>query len=244
MKGAKIQKYISLTLYAVIMLFFVYHAIEAIATMMGFTSLPEFSLNEYGIADNRELILLQCILGIIVIHVPFIIEKFGKYRFPLPFTVIYDAFLFGAIYFGEVQDFYITVDLWDDVLHALSSILLGLFAFMLVYLLNKKKSKNVTKIISPLFISIFAFAFVVMAGAFWEIYEFTFDIFDLNMQKYRFSDLERTPMPGRDALFDTMKDIIVDTVGGLLTAIYGYISLKRKKGFIYNCVKGENSLKD
>ncbi len=37
---------------------------------------------------------------------------------------------------------------------------------------------------------------------------------------------------GRDALWDTMKDIIVDTVGALVMSAIGYISLKYKKGWV------------
>ena len=58
------------------------------------------------------------------------------------------------------------------------------------------------------------------------------------MQKYRFGNWEKTPRIGRDALFDTMKDIVVDTLGGLFTAIIGYFSVKHEKGFIYECVLG------
>ena len=244
MKSVKIQKYVSIAVYAVIMVFFVYHAIEAFATLKGFTKLPEFALTERGIPDNRKLILLQCVLGIIVIHIPALLAKFLKFSLPLGFTIIYDLFLFSSIYLGEVQDFYWVVPHWDDVLHALSSIMLGIFAFILVYLFNRKKTDDVTKTISPLFIALFVFCFTAMAGALWEIYEFSFDFFDLNMQKYRFSDKTLMHRIGREALFDTMKDIIVDTLGGLLTAIVGYVSLIRKKGFIYECVNGGKSQED
>ena len=239
MKNKTAEKYVSLAVYVIMMVFFVYHAIEAFATMNGFTKLPEFALfPERGIPDNRQLILLQCVLGMIVIHVPPLLARLFKFALPLAFTLIFDAFLYGAIYLGEVQDFYWLVPHWDDVLHALSSIMLGLFAFILVYLFNRKRTDDVTKTISPFFIAAFAFCFTAMAGAFWEIYEFVFDFFDLNMQKYRFGNWEKTPRIGREALFDTMKDIIVDTLGGLFTAVIGYFSLKKKKGFIYECVIG------
>ena len=40
------------------------------------------------------------------------------------------------------------------------------------------------------------------------------------------------PLIGQEALMDTMKDIIVDTIGALVMSILGYISLKRKTDFV------------
>ena len=68
-------------------------------------------------------------------------------------------------------------------------------------------------------------------GALWEIYEFSADaLFDTNMQKFALDD--GTPLVGQAALKDTMKDIIVDTLGALVMSVVGYISLKYKKGWI------------
>ena len=50
------------------------------------------------------------------------------------------------------------------------------------------------------------------------------------MQKFALED--GTALVGRDALWDTMKDIIVDTVGALVMSVIGYISLKYKKGWV------------
>lgn len=48
---------------------------------------------------------------------------------------------------------------------------------------------------------------------------------DLNMQKYMLAD--KTIKIGRDALQDTMKDIIIDTAASLLAAVLGYLSIKK-----------------
>lgn len=37
---------------------------------------------------------------------------------------------------------------------------------------------------------------------------------------------------GRAALMDTMKDLIVDSLGALAMSILGYISIKYKKGWL------------
>ena len=49
------------------------------------------------------------------------------------------------------------------------------------------------------------------------------------MQRYSDS-VTREPFLGRAALFDTMKDLVLDTIGALVIAIISYVDLKRKKG--------------
>ena len=62
----------------------------------------------------------------------------------------------------------------------------------------------------------FAFCFGVAAGAVWEIFEFVVDqLFNTNMQK--------------NGLVDTMWDLIVDSIGALITSLVGYYYIKGKK---------------
>ena len=64
-----------------------------------------------------------------------------------------------------------------------------------------------------------------------EIYEYAVDgILSTNMQ--RFNTADGNPLIGRKAVEDTMKDLIVDTIGAFFMTIIGYISLKYKKGWI------------
>ncbi|WP_222705331.1 hypothetical protein [Bacillus marasmi] len=81
--------------------------------------------------------------------------------------------------------------------------------------------------LNPFFISFFAFCFAVAAGTIWEIYEFFADgVFSLNMQKFILVD--GTQLIGREALYDTMMDLILDTVSALFISIIAYPILKRQ----------------
>ena len=105
--------------------------------------------------------------------------------------------------------------------------MLGAFGFTLVTILNDSEKVSVT--LSPLFVCLFAFCFALAVGAVWEIYEFTGDsFFGLNMQKFRTAD--GTLLIGRAALSDTMKDIIIDSVGAFIVVIIGYFTLSKRKG--------------
>ena len=192
----------------------------------------------YGTADkltytDKLLSLLQCVLGTFAVFIPPLLRK--KYRFYFPDTMyaLYLIFLYCAIFLGEVQSYYASVPLWDDILHSFSGIMASLFAFLLLAVMNRNDRAYHAP---PLFAALFAFTFSVCIGAMWEIYEFTLDLFlELNMQKYRLND--GTLLIGRDALFDTMKDIVVDVCGAFLASLIGYLSLKARKGWIHGYTK-------
>lgn len=143
--------------------------------------------------------------------------------------IVYVLFLWGAVFLGEVRNFYYRVPHWDTILHTCSGAMLGALGFSFINILNKHEKVHVE--LAPIFVAIFAFAFAVSLGVIWEIYEFTFDgILGLNMQKFALEN--GTQLVGRAALADTMEDLIVDCIGAFTMSTIGYISLKYKKGWI------------
>lgn len=173
--------------------------------------------------SDYVLMFIECLLGIVVIHIPSILEKKFSLEIPYALNIMYLVFLYCAITLGEVGDFYYRVPHWDTILHTLSGVMLGFFGFMVIDILNRDKNTSVN--LSPVFVSVFAFCFAVSLGLIWEIYEYSFDgILGLNMQKFRLED--GTELIGRSALSDTMDDIIVDALGALAASLYGFIHLK------------------
>lgn len=172
------------------------------------------------------LMLLECILGVIVIHFPAFLER--RFRFVVPSNLyyMYLIFLYCAIFLGEIRDFYYLVPGWDVILHTFSSLMSGSFGFMVVDILNRNEHTHMS--LSPLFVSVFAFCFALSIGALWEIYEYSFDgLLGLNMQKYRLAD--GTQLVGHAALSDTMKDIVMDTIGALAASILGFFQLQLER---------------
>lgn len=175
------------------------------------------------------LMLMQCILGIVAFFIPSIITKRFKIEIPSNMYIVYVVFLYGAIFLGEVGNFYYKVPHWDIILHTFSGAMLGALGFSVVNIFNK--DENISVKLSPIFVALFAFQFAISLGVMWEIYEFTFDgLLGVNMQKFALED--GTQLIGRAALADTMEDLIVDAVGAFTMAVIGYISLKYKKGWI------------
>ncbi len=175
------------------------------------------------------LMLTQCILGVLAFFLPNIISKKTKIVIPSNMYIVYVLFLYGAVFLGEVRNYYYRVPHWDTILHTCSGAMLGALGFSFVNILNKHEKVHVE--LSPMFVALFAFGFAITLGVMWEIYEFTFDgVLGLNMQKFALED--GTQLIGRAAVTDTMEDLIVDSIGAFTMAIIGYISLKYKKGWI------------
>ena len=96
--------------------------------------------------------------------------------------------------------------------------------------------------LSPLFVSLFAFCFAIMLGVMWRYTSsFSTACWVLNMQKFALED--GTLLVGREALQNTMKDLIVDSIGALITSAMGYISLKHKTGWLDSVLIKKNKPK-
>lgn len=196
---------------------------------------------DYRSVADYALMLLECVLGVVVIHIPSFLSKKFNFKIPRLLFVMYIVFLYCAIFLGEVRDFYYHVPHWDVVLHCFSSVMAGSFGFMVVAILNRDEHTAMN--LSPFFVSLFAFCFAVTIGAVWEIYEFSFDgLLGLNMQKFMLEN--GTKLVGRAAVVDTMKDIIVDTVGALISSAVGYFSLKHEKGWANEIIQNPESLSE
>ena len=115
-------------------------------------------------------------------------------------------------------------------------VLFALFLYCAIYLgevrgRDLNKTDRVPMNLSPVFVAFFALCFAVFLGVVWEFYEFTADgILHTNMQKFALESGES--LVGRAALMDTMKDLLVDTLGALVMAVIGYISIKYQKGWV------------
>jgi hypothetical protein len=173
-------------------------------------------------------LLIQCIIGIIAMLLPGYLRFKAKLEIPSMMIILYALFVFCALYLGFVRGFYEQVPHWDTIAHTFSGVSLGALGFSIVSFLTKSDKIS----LSPAFVAMFAFCFAVTLGVIWEIYEFAMDYFlDTNMQRFIQIETGET-LIGQAALTDTMKDLIVDSIGAFVVSFSGYISLKRDKGWL------------
>jgi len=202
-------------------------AIQLILAPSG-ASFPDHGIR---VKSDYALMLLQCVMGVVVMMLPGILERKLRVVIPSGMLVAFAVFLFCGVYLGEVHYFYYKVPHWDTMLHTFSGFALGAVGFSLINILNKSESTPLS--LSPAFAAVFAFCFAITIGVIWEIYEFTVDtLAGLNMQKYMLESGEM--LIGRAALADTMKDLIVDALGALVISVVGYVSMKNKEGWLEN----------
>ena len=222
LKGRSWKWWIGVILF-ITLVFSIFYSVFKILTT------PEVIVNpEVGqhLRSDYVLMLIQCILGLVMMGLPSILQKHLSFELPNSMCIIYFVFLYCAIYLGDVRNFYYIIPHWDTILHGFSGVMLGAFGFSLVKILND--SDKIHVVLSPAFICLFAFCFALAGGAVWEIYEFTADsLLGLNMQTHRLED--GTQLVGILALQDTMYDLIIDSVGALITVVCGYISMRGKE---------------
>lgn len=176
------------------------------------------------------LILTAPAIGMFSVFIPAILRRTLRIKIPPAIIAICIAYIFGALYLGELRNFYYHITHWDTMLHTVCGAILGMVGFSLVGLFNGSAVNSRT--IKPFFVAIFVFCFSITLGAFWEVFEFAVDvIFDANLQRYE--SLQTGQMfVGQAALLDTMKDLIVDTIGALTISIVVFASLKRNKKWL------------
>lgn len=127
---------------------------------------------------------------------------------------------------GEILGFFVKFKWWDSLLHTFSGMFIALLSFSLINLLNKNAGDFKLNIG---FSILFAFCLTVTIGVVWEIIEYAIDAwFDTNMQRAYVSTLSGRgeAFVGTDALKDTMKDLMLDSLGGgivcIICAIFAY----------------------
>lgn len=149
--------------------------------------------------------------------VPAIINRRKRVFIPPEFQFIAVLFVFLSLYLGSGFDFYYKYWWWDLVLHTSSGFLLGIVGFIALFAINQ--TDQLPKGIKPSFLCFFGVTFAVTLGVVWEIFEFTVDRLwpSINMQS------------NETGVVDTMKDLIVDTLGAVVVAFmaWGYMKTGR-----------------
>ena len=148
---------------------------------------------------------------------PAILERRLHVVLPIEFTLINCIFLYAAFVLGEINNYYERYAWWDLLLHSLSALMLGLVGFLFVYVFYSTRRIRM----APIYVAILTFGFAVMLGTLWEIFEFIADVsLGLNMQK--------------SGQVDTMTDLIVDSIGALISAWLGYHYVKDGDSLLVN----------
>ena len=94
---------------------------------------------------------METLVILSITFLPLLLPTRYKVHIPYEFESLAILFIFLALFFGEVLDFYNRYWWWDFFLHAWSGCLLGIAGFVLVYVLNE--NENINFDLSPGFIA-------------------------------------------------------------------------------------------
>lgn len=149
--------------------------------------------------------------GIVCGAIPLLLALFTKLQFNLPIVISYLVFLVGSQYFGSIRGWY-RLGWWDTFMHLVSG---GILAFAGIALYERLIHRNAGDEISPWFVFLFTLSFAALGGVLWEVYEFSSDQF-----------FGMTLQGGGNK--DTMTDLVADTAGGLIIAVWAGIRTRNK----------------
>ena len=165
---------------------------------------------------------------LIVSCLPFFLKKL-KLDIPDAIYIVFMFYIVAHFVLGEILDFYVKLKWWDSFLHLTSGMAIALLSFSFINLLNNNTEDFK---INTLFAAFFAFSMTVMIGVMWEIIEFASDSwFGTNMQRAYVSTVNGrgAALVGQTALLDTMKDLILDSIGAAAMCITCAIAIYKKK---------------
>lgn len=115
--------------------FFVYFGLRLL--VLGILILQIFHQNY----ENAFL----CILTLILMIIPSVIQATLKVEFPSPLEIIVLIFIFSAEILGEIRSFYMRFLYWDTVLHTLNGFLCAAIGFSLVDIMNRQRKMKIAR---------------------------------------------------------------------------------------------------
>jgi len=196
-----------------------------------------------------------CILTLLLFMVPSFFNKRLNIVLPNTLEIIVLLFIFASGILGEINEYYLVYDGWDDMLHVINGFVSAAIGFSLVDILNR--NEDVAFSLSPIFVALVAFCFSMTVGVLWEFIEFGVDyFFHMDMQKDTILPvitsiifnptgkniavilpIESMVVNGIPwnyggyidiGLYDTMTDLFVNFIGAVTFSIIGLFYIKNR----------------
>ena len=168
----------------------------------------------YGLSIRDPSIIVTSFVGFFMTCIPYLIGRRIQVTLPweVNFLIAFAVFLHVA---GYSQHLYILLyPFYDKFAHFVSSITVAVLAFVSILLINRFSCTKLHRWQIFFYIVIFTMAI----GAFWEIYEYLMDTF---FGAYLTKSLQQ-------GLDDTMIDLILDLLGGVVIGFFGAWYIERK----------------
>lgn len=159
---------------------------------------------------NNANYIINILIIFVTSFIPDIILNLFKVKMSNLPDFLLQFFIFLALLLGRMYNMYSILPWWDLFLHFASGVLLG---FLALAILKPLIGESNLKILPPLFIGIYILLFTISGAALWEFWEFAGDqLFGFDSQL--------------NSLMDTMTDMIVGSLSGVILSIMGFLHMK------------------
>jgi hypothetical protein len=168
------------------------------------------AITVYSIVIGDYPVTISGIVALFLTMIPAIVKRQWHITIPWFVTFLIALTLFFHVA-GYVFEWYlIFYPYYDKIAHFVASITIALLGFLMVLILHRYGDMKCSRGMTIFYIVIFTLAL----GAIWEIIEYFLDFF-----------LHTGLQHGND---DTMIDLVIDLLGGILVAVLGGNYLKRR----------------
>ena len=176
-------------------------------TIVGVLNIVLFAiLTSTNVVEARKMAYLFAVAGLVVPWIPFLLTLIFKMEFNFVFLISFQVYAFLAICGGSQWQLYTAGFSYDKIIHTIGGFMFAFLAYSIFK--NCKKNK-----LNLFWLFVLVFSFSMMCGGVWEIYEYVTDgILGNNAQGWQ-------GMVGRDALADTMLDMVCDFAGAVAGAV-------------------------
>lgn len=159
-------------------------------------------------------------------HTSFIIEVP-----PLSQTML-NLIIFIGIVFGSYLEFFDKISWFDNFMHIMSGFVCAVFAYDFAVIIQRKKGQCASTLAA-----LFSIMFALSIAVGWEMYEFFMDtLHGTNLQLAKFGEETRmfdiskyNGEYGYLGLVDTMTDMIMNAIGGIIGMIFMIVLRNQKK---------------
>ena len=179
-----------------------------------------------GILTGSPGVIVNTGIGLLVTQLPSLLERdYGIVLDPALTLWITTAVLLHAV--GVIGlpwsdvNFYASIWWWDHLTHALSSSIVAAVGYTTVRALDRH-SADIS--IPPQFMFVFILLFVLAFGVAWEVLEFSITLVA--------EATGNSTILTQFGLNDTMLDLVFDTIGAVIVAIWGTAHLNDVVGLV------------
>ncbi|MEF8880474.1 MAG: hypothetical protein V5A72_01430 [Candidatus Nanohaloarchaea archaeon] len=161
-----------------------------------------------GLYTASTKVIINSSIGLLITFIPGLLEK----RYDLAMNPFLSLWITSAVFFHALGSFgfYGSISWWDHLTHALSASLVAATGYTVIRAVDIHSEKIY---LPKKFMFVFIILTVIAFGVIWELFEFLLDIIAANTG---------ISMPlAQHGLDDTMKDMIYNTGGALVTATIG-----------------------